>query len=522
MLAVGDIVGDWVVERTLGEGASGQVFLARNRLTERIEAALKVFKPRPHSNDRDRFEREVEALDALRHEAIVGVKGWGEDSERGLLWLALERIDGEELGQLVARGPLDTDRAVLLFATLADGLEAAHQRGICHRDIKPANLLVGRQDDPHLVDFGIAMETGRTRLTQGETMPGTPAYMAPEQFELLAPDAHKVDVYALGQCLYEALTAELAFPESPNLTGQQQLVHLVHRKVQSAPLDPGEGFPDALRALVRHATEPDPEQRLATAAAFRDGLFTLLPSMRPIYRAPSSRFGIAVALGAGIVVSTAIICAMGRSPTPVDGTRDALVLLGGIGADTPVVLQLNGQPPDRYEGHEYLFEDVPTGEMYLAVAAGDQCDFLAFDGSECPACCACHLQTYPLELGDEADTTLVTLPESNAVAARDLHIDIIDLPEGWPVELTIDGHPADTVDNGRSATWHGLNIGRHELVASVGDCPADAAGCANEGECPDGCRSRSGPIGVSCGSGVQPLALALDPPFASAPGSEAP
>ena len=140
MLSPGERIGDWIIERPLGEGGMGAVYLARNSITERIRAAGKVIKPRAYAEERERFAREVEALDSLRHDAIVGVKGWGEDPERGLLWMAMDLVEGEEVAHVLERGPMSIEAVASIFSVVADGLQYAHERGFRHRDIKPANI----------------------------------------------------------------------------------------------------------------------------------------------------------------------------------------------------------------------------------------------------------------------------------------------------------------------------------------------------------------------------------------------
>jgi len=242
VLTAGDRIGDWIVVDVLGEGGMGAVYRCRNALSDRIEA-----------------------LDAVRHPAVVRIKGWGQDEERGLLWLAMDLVHGEDLEKHLARGPLPPADARRIFTIVADAVRHAHAQGIFHRDIKPAN---------RIVDFGIAVQSGRTRLTTLGTVPGTPAYMAPEIFSgEVRPDPVKVDVYALGQVLYEALTGEHAYPEtSDSLSTGQRLVQLMGRKLEADPLDPGEGFPEDLREIVRRATDPEPDDRLPDMTAVYEAL----------------------------------------------------------------------------------------------------------------------------------------------------------------------------------------------------------------------------------------------------------
>jgi serine/threonine protein kinase len=551
MLRPGDRVGDWMVERPLGEGGMGAVYLATNALTGRIRAALKVIKPLAFAEERERFVREVEALDALRHDAIVGVKGWGEDPERGLLWMAMDFVEGEEITARLARGAMPLGEAAAVFSVVADGLQYAHERGFRHRDIKPSNILIDSTGVAHLVDFGIAVADGRTRLTAEGKMPGTPAYMAPEVFEVRKPDPAKMDIYALGQVLYEALTGRAAFPENPDLAGRQQIVHLIHQKVKADPLDPGAEFPDDVRELVKAATHPSPEQRLPDAASLRDGLLphianerrfnlpirvtlppmaagpTLSPSTfpsltlppaaeRPTAPAsppPAPRSRLPMLLGGVSAVAVAVVGGwfgwQALQPPPF---RDAVVVVAGIASDTPVVVGVNGQPPTGNEGLEFLFEDVPVGAMKVSVAAGDQCDFLAFDGETCPACCSCEIATYTLAPGFEPDLTPVTLTPPEAATSRPVVVLVEGLQADVEARILIDGQPEPARDGPHIGRWDNIPLGAYDLVVEAGTCAPEAAGCMERQDCPAGCRSMKTRIGIPCGTGEVRIGVELEAP----------
>ena len=156
MLKAGDRIGDWIIDRPLGEGGMGAVFRVHSALSERVDAALKVMKPSMEPDARARFVREAEALAALRHPAIVRVMGFSEDPRRG------PGVPGHGAGgrrdpQAPARARAHgrCPEALATFVPLAGGLEHAHAVGIFHRDLKPSNVIL-TPDGPVLVDFGIA------------------------------------------------------------------------------------------------------------------------------------------------------------------------------------------------------------------------------------------------------------------------------------------------------------------------------------------------------------------------------
>ncbi|TNE85659.1 MAG: serine/threonine protein kinase [Deltaproteobacteria bacterium] len=294
MLSEGDRIGDWIVDKTLGEGGMGAVYLAHNVLSTRVRAAVKVLKPHSLGDARKRFVREVELVASVQHPAVVRVLGGGEDTERGLLYMAMEYLEGEELKDRLERGPLTWQEAATLFEQLGSGLLAAHRMGVVHRDIKPQNIWLCADGSGKLLDFGIAVQDGGTKLTRAGAVPGTVAYMPPEVFQGQSPD-HRADIYALGLVLWEALTGQEAFPEDPTTSQKQAIVQIMGQKLQSEPLDPGDTAPQEVRELVRQATEPEPTVRLSDLEAFVTVLKTarspgdtyqLPPSTRPVTTRP--------------------------------------------------------------------------------------------------------------------------------------------------------------------------------------------------------------------------------------------
>ena len=267
MLNAGDRIGDWIIESTLGEGGMGAVFTAHNVLSTKVRAAIKVLKPHNMGDARARFVREVELLASVQHPAVVRVLGCGEDEKRNLLFMAMELLDGEELTDRLKRGPLSIDEAAKYFTQLGQGLISAHRKGVVHRDIKPQNILICTDGTAKLLDFGIAMQQGGTKLTQGGLVPGTIAYMPPEVFEGLRPD-HRADIYALGLVFWEALTGEEAYPEDGGLTPDQNTVKTMGSKLNAQPMELGESFPEGIRNLVRAATDPEPNARLTDLTPF--------------------------------------------------------------------------------------------------------------------------------------------------------------------------------------------------------------------------------------------------------------
>jgi serine/threonine protein kinase len=288
LLDSGDTIGDWVVIDVLGEGGMGAVYRCHSTLSDRLVAAVKVMKPIRMQSARERFVREVEALAALRHDSILAVRGGGQDEHRGLLFYAMELLEGEDLEHALAAGPIDYQTAADLIARFADGLAYAHDKGIAHRDIKPANFFLCSDGTVRVVDFGIAIDQSRTRLTATGMVPGTVAYMPPEVLRgEEAPDPFLGDVHALGLVLYECVVGSPAFAADPRLSDGAAIGQIVARKMDAPALDPGDVFPGWLRDAIRGATEPSPAARtpsmaeLAAQLRARDTADTALPTSSP-------------------------------------------------------------------------------------------------------------------------------------------------------------------------------------------------------------------------------------------------
>jgi len=247
------------------------VYHCANILSPRIRGAIKIVDPGQHQATRARFIREVEALARLRHHAVIRVLTSGQDLSRGLLYMVMELIEGEDLLQILKRGPLPWTDLCGAFRQVADGLSHAHLRGIHHRDIKPANVMLQEDGGAVIVDFGIALDQERSRLTRAGMVPGTVSYMAPEVLtgDPRTIEADRADVYSLGVVLYEALRGQRAFPLEHRGGQAAAMIRIIEKKHDIGPLDPGDVAPDRLRELVRRCTELRPLQRPTMAQVVR-------------------------------------------------------------------------------------------------------------------------------------------------------------------------------------------------------------------------------------------------------------
>jgi serine/threonine protein kinase len=215
MLTPGSVFAGYRIERTLGRGGMGDVYLARHPRLPRSDA-LKLMSEELSRSEvyRQRFSSEADLACMVQHDSVVRVYDRGEDDNR--LWLAMEYIEGPDLAQiLAAEGRLTVGRSVALLERIAAGLDAIHAHGLLHRDVKPANILVTRDvlgaERALLTDFGIAKSAADSLgLTGVGDIVATLHYAAPEQFELRSNELdRRVDVYALGCVLYEMLTGQV-------------------------------------------------------------------------------------------------------------------------------------------------------------------------------------------------------------------------------------------------------------------------------------------------------------------------
>jgi len=209
------IGGRFEVRRFLGRGGAGNVLEAVDAETgERVALKLLRTKASLDPVKVERFRREAKALSNIDHPGVIGVEDAG-PLDDGTLFLAMELIEGQTLGQRLAKdGPMEASALTPIVTGLCDALSAIHALGIVHRDVKPSNIFVPKTDDPtdvvKLVDFGVAKISGLEGITTTAVSVGTAPYMSPEQLRGRGLDA-RTDVYATGVTLYEALTGTRPF-----------------------------------------------------------------------------------------------------------------------------------------------------------------------------------------------------------------------------------------------------------------------------------------------------------------------
>ncbi len=257
---VGTEFAGYRILRVIGTGGFATVYLGEDlRPAMRRKVALKVLHEQLSADEsfRDRFQREsLLAVQLDHHPNIVPVYDAGEDD--GHFYIAMRFIDGIDLKQKLADGPLDPDEAVRVVAQVASALDLAHGAGLVHRDVKPGNVLLpgGNTDHVYLADFGLTKETAAEQsLTQVGQFLGTLYYAAPEQIQGKDLDGRS-DQYALGCLLYEALTGE------PPFKGEVQAIigaHLTREPPKATALVPT--LPPAIDDVIARAMAKEPADR---------------------------------------------------------------------------------------------------------------------------------------------------------------------------------------------------------------------------------------------------------------------
>jgi len=263
-------IGSYPIEREIGRGGMGVVYLGRDTRLDR-PVAIKVL-PEAFASDPERlarFEREARLVASLNHPNIAGIYGLEEDG--GLRFLALEYVEGETIAERIARGPLPLDETLDLCRQVAAALEAAHEGGVVHRDLKPANIKITPAGDVKVLDFGLAKggsgaaSDSSIDLSHSPTMSlaatgagvilGTAAYMSPEQARGKAVDK-RADIWSFGCLLYECLAGRQAF-------AGETVSDMIARILQGEPdwnALPAQ-TPERIRGLLRRCLEKDSRRR---------------------------------------------------------------------------------------------------------------------------------------------------------------------------------------------------------------------------------------------------------------------
>ncbi len=278
------------IEQLLGRGGMGAVYRARDMRLDRL-VALKVVRAELLGDPeaRRRFRREAQIVARLQHPSIVAVYDYGTFPDGGA-YLVMELVRGEDLRRVLQRqGRLEIGEAMAILSSVCDAIGAAHREGILHRDLKPENILLPAGGMPaKVLDFGVAKLIGeervaidgagdeahtaateaQTALTAAGMIVGTPAYMAPEQFKALPPDA-RTDVFSLAVIAYEMFSGALPF-------GRGTLADVVLAQARGVPPLQADLIPPAAERAIKFALDDDPDRRPGSPQAFATQLSAAL------------------------------------------------------------------------------------------------------------------------------------------------------------------------------------------------------------------------------------------------------
>ena len=268
----GDMFGDCIVERLLGRGGLGYVYLVHGPDGERYALkALRTDATGAPPDYKQRFAQEANLMMTMRHRNLVRVYDAGEDAERGICYIMMEYMPGGTLKDHIAKnGPMSVASAISIATQVAEALATAHFHGVIHRDVKPDNILFAADGTPKLSDLGVAklLRGGSegTETMQGVLI-GTPAYMAPEQIIDSSHIDARADIYSLGVALYEMLTGKR--PNSDNT-----VMGMLAKAVKGDPLPDVRTMRPEVSASVAYVLSimcaPKPENRPVTSRAVAD------------------------------------------------------------------------------------------------------------------------------------------------------------------------------------------------------------------------------------------------------------
>jgi hypothetical protein len=386
-LSEGDVFAGYRIERSLGRGGMGVLYLAVEPGLER-RVALKLIAPEAAVDEvfARRFAEESKVAASIEHPNVVPIYAAGE--EGGIPFIAMRYVSGSDMGKRLTReGRLDPTAAAALIAQVGNGLDAIHAAGLVHRDVKPANvLLAGGEGDDHayITDFGVARNVAtESGLTQTGRFVGTLDYVAPEQISGGAVDA-RADVYALGCLLFKLLTGDVPFPKAgeaarlyahlndpppaPSLFATEVPMALDDVVIRAMSKQPDDRYPsagDLGRAAVAalSGSRPDlPERTVATGAAATREASTARPVEPPT--APTRHLAPArprrrVAAVAGIAALVAALVA-------------GVLVLGGGGGGSGSDAQGGDLPSKKASGGETTSKPEPTLTKSRLIAKADE------------------------------------------------------------------------------------------------------------------------------------------------------
>ncbi len=316
---IGSVLAGYRIERLLGRGGMGVVYLAHDPRLKR-NVALKLLAPELANDDgfRERFLHESELAASLDHQNVIPIYEAGEAD--GVLFIAMRYVEGTDLARLLAdEGPLEPARTVGILAQVASALDTAHQLGLVHRDVKPSNILLAADEHVYLADFGLTRTGGAAGPTaEYATSLGTVDYVAPEQIDGDPLDA-QADLYSLGCVLYECLTGQPPYRADTSMG-------VLWSHLQADPPSAHEirpELPDQIDTVIAHALAKQPNDRHHTCTELVRNASAALGTT-PLLRRREFLVAAGLVLAAAIAAPAALLTRTGGGSGPSLATRNSL------------------------------------------------------------------------------------------------------------------------------------------------------------------------------------------------------
>jgi serine/threonine-protein kinase len=396
---VGTTISHYKIIEKIGQGGMGEVYRAEDTNLSR-EVAIKVL-PEQFTKDPQRlarFEREAKLLASLNHPNIAAI--YGLEEADGVRFLSLELVEGETLAERVAKGPVPVDEAFDLCRQIAEGVEAAHEKGVIHRDLKPPNVKLTPEGKIKILDFGLAKafeeETPVTDIPQSPTLTeemtragvilGTAAYMSPEQAKGKPVDK-RADVFAFGAVLYELLTGKRAF-EGETIAETIAAVLKSEPDLEKLPSD----TPWRIKELLEDCLQKNPQERphdishawLQVKKALKEPVTALPMSDEGAARAAHWKRGIAWSLTGLTILIAALILWNLRTTAPTTSTSTPPVVrsLVALPDDLRIADLSRGVVALSPDGTHLAYAATRDGTTMLFLRAMDQLEAQPITGTE--------------------------------------------------------------------------------------------------------------------------------------------
>jgi serine/threonine-protein kinase len=375
-------IGRYRIERPLGTGSMGNVYLAHDAELDR-PVAVKTLRDLVLDEEMravflSRFQNEARAAALLHHPNIVQIFDVGDDPALGP-YLVFEYVEGQTLKRLLRRhGPLDKEKLLDLAQQVSDALATAHVAGVIHRDLKPENLLITANGRVKLADFGIARVPNADLTKEGQFL-GTPCYSAPETLRS-GEYSEQSDLFSFGAVLYEAVSGERAFPGT-------EAMAVAHSVMSSEPIPPSEAnrgakIPPAVDAAIMRALSKSPGARYASARTLVSALRDAYEGRAPKPAKPKGRRLAVVAALAALITLWLLLNRPERDPAPpaTDPATDLTVAEPSTEPVTETETEPATEPepepePDPLSPHER--EEAAKDQLARARAAIEQGDLSA-------------------------------------------------------------------------------------------------------------------------------------------------